>query len=196
VTRGPIGPVDTRLAPDPTVARRPPGPRADAHAVEVARVLGVCGAGVLLARDGVPDSVALASDESVYRLCALEADGVPGPAAASLNSGEIVRLALGQQDGRWPAYADALRACGCAGVIAVPVGDGGEHPGVMLLRQRRPVRLSAERLRLAGILATLLIETAVRGQAMRHLQAAIDSLGATMRRIDEEAPDRGVDARG
>ncbi|MBR7825078.1 hypothetical protein KDK95_02080 [Actinospica sp. MGRD01-02] len=158
-------------------------------------MLGVDGVGVLLAHDGALDSVALASDESVYGLCALEAGGAPGPAAVSLDSGEIVRFALGQHDKRWPAYADALRASGGAGVIAIPADDG-EHPGAMLLCQRRAVRLSAERLRLAGILATLLIETAVRGQAMRHLQAAIDSLGATMRRIDEEAPDDGVDTRG
>ncbi|HET9167970.1 MAG TPA: hypothetical protein VFN97_01000 [Actinospica sp.] len=181
--------------------RRPAAPQRafepDPKAVDAARVLRVSGVGVLLAAGGGTVWAGPASDEAVYRLCALEADGEPGPAAASLGSGEIVRcLAAAGGDGRRPGYPELLAAAGYAVATAVPVGSGAHGPGVLLLCQRRAVRLSAQRERLAGVLAALLVDTAVRGQAMRRLQATIESLGATMRRIDQEVADRGDGADG
>jgi hypothetical protein len=159
----------------------------DARAVTAARLLRVAGAGVLLTGSGMPDSVALASDAAVHRLCTLEADGVPGPAAASLGNGDSLHYVGPDGDGApESAYAEALHSAGFAAAIAIPVGHGSRVPGVLLLCQKRAIRLTPRQSQLAQILATILVETAVRGQAMRRLQAAIDSVGTALRRIDQE----------
>lgn len=169
------------------VKRLAPEPHEDSRVIRAARLLEVAGAGVLLAGDGTLNSVALTSDESVYRLCALEVAGLPGPAAASLKTGENAYCPGRGADGtHWPDFAKALKAAGYARSTAIPVSSDDHPLGVLLLCQQRAVDLSPQRSQLAQILATILVETAVRGQAMRRLQGVIDSIGLAMRRLDEQ----------
>jgi GAF domain-containing protein len=122
---------------------------------EMAGVIGLRGAGVMLEDDAGDLRFVSASDPTLLALETLQLELSEGPCLLAYERGEVVLADDLASDDRFPAFGRRAVVLGMAGVYSFPVLVGERTVGAVNLYDDRPRRLSAEQVDTGALLAQL-----------------------------------------
>jgi GAF domain-containing protein len=167
---------------------------------QVALVLGVMGAGVILMRgDRLTDPIA--SIDAIVQLERVVADRQAGPCVDALRSGQPVMvsdLAIAEFGQRWPAYVAQAKVGGIRAVAAVPMFSGQQALGVLALYDGTRRTWTDEDLRVTRVLADTATSYVVHSSELDQVRTTNRQLrtALTSRILIEQAKGVLAEARG
>ncbi|SFB06510.1 GAF domain-containing protein [Amycolatopsis marina] len=125
-------------------------------------------AGVMMSRDGVPETVAI-TDERVHDIDDAQYQAGEGPCLRAMGTGELVRSSAEEARERWPDFARALAEAHVGSFLSAPLVIDSQFSGALNLFGLQPHGFQELEARILEIYA-IAVETALRS-TWRYLQA-------------------------
>jgi GAF domain-containing protein len=150
--------------------------------VDIAEVLDVAGAGVMLADEGGSLRFCSTNNDVLHKLESLQIDLNEGPCLLAYRSGAIVLAEDLSDDPRFPAFGPRAVEAGMAAVYSFPMRLDQQVIGALNLYSETPVAFSPDQIEVGGVFAdvgTMYLlnarDIAQRDLLTRQLQHALDS---------------------
>lgn len=150
--------------------------------VDIAEVLEVAGAGVMLVDEAGSLRFCSTNNEVLHKLEGLQIDLDEGPCLLAYRSGEIVLAEDLREDPRFPSFGPRALEAGMAAVYSFPMRLDHHVIGALNLYAEHPGAFAAEQIEVGGVFADVATsyllnarDIAQRDLLTRQLQHALDS---------------------